>query len=195
MPKKTKKTKPKAPTVKKAFVFHTVTPEENLPDGSLLLKFTIPGRPATKKTHQRIVRLGGFNRILPSIQYEKYEKECKKYCEDVWKKIGKPPMDFGVSVCIKIAVDTWVLGDVTGYQQAIGDILEKHGVIADDMWIHWTDEDTHTMLEPDKVNPRVEITIRRFRHPKENYRIQQENDENRKIAKRLAKNKDQDGTT
>jgi CRP-like cAMP-binding protein len=39
-----------------------------------LLSFTIPGNPVTKKTHQRIMRVGGYPRIFPSKQYEEYEK-------------------------------------------------------------------------------------------------------------------------
>jgi hypothetical protein len=185
---KKKAKEPKPPAPKKEFEFHTVTPEENLPDGTLLLQFTIPGRPATKKTSQRVVRRGGFTRILPSEQFERYEKQCKNYCEAVWLGIGKEPMDFGVSICLKIIVDNWIMGDVTGYQQSIGDIIEKYGVISNDMWIHWTDEDSHTMLPPDKDNPRVEITIRRFRHPKENFRCEQEEAETRKIARKEARN-------
>ena len=38
-----------------------------------LLRFTIPGNPVTKKTHQRIMRVGGYPRIFPSKQYEEYE--------------------------------------------------------------------------------------------------------------------------
>ena len=192
MPKSNKKSPKKAnktakPAVKKEFVFHNVTPEELLPDGETILEFTIPGRPATKKTHQRVVKMGGFTRILPSEQYERYEKYCKPFCEEVWKNLGKEPLDFGVSVCLKVVVDTWVMGDVTGYQQSIGDIIEKHGIIANDMWIHWTDDGSHTMLPPDKENARVEIVIKRFGHPKEQYRAEQEAAEKRKIEKREAK--------
>ena len=191
-PTRKKKSAPKPPAPKKEFEFHTLAPEENLPDGTLLLQFTIPGRPATKKTHQRVVRRGGFTRILPSEQYERYEKECKPYCEAVWRDLGKEPLNFGVSVCIKVAVDTWTIGDVTGYQQSIGDIIEKHGIVANDMWIHWTDEDTHAILPPDKENPRVDITVRRFRHPKEAYRAEQEEAERKRLARKAAKTQGDD---
>ena len=46
---------------------------ELLPDNTLILKFTIPGRPSTKKTSQRVVRRGRYTKILPSLLYEKYE--------------------------------------------------------------------------------------------------------------------------
>jgi len=38
----------------------------NLKDGEKILEFFVPGRPATKKTSQRIVRRGRFTKILPS---------------------------------------------------------------------------------------------------------------------------------
>ena len=44
---------------------------EDLADHDLILSFSIPGRPSTKKTSQRVVRRGGFTKILPSLLYEK----------------------------------------------------------------------------------------------------------------------------
>ena len=49
-----------------------------------IVRFTIPGNPVTKKTHQRIMRVGGYPRIFPSKQYEEYEKYCKPFCLDIW---------------------------------------------------------------------------------------------------------------
>lgn len=180
-PKKPAATPSPAPSsAAKAFVFHTVTPEEEMPDGTLLLEFVIPGRAATKKTHQRVVRRGRHTRILPSEQYERYEKHCKPFIEAVWRNLDKPAMDFGVSVKLRVFLDNWVVGDEVGFAQSLGDLLEVHGVIANDLWIHWADLGTPMIQEPDKANPRVEIEIRRFRHPKEAYRQQQEEAERRK---------------
>ena len=110
---------------------------ESLSDDTLILKFTIPGRPSTKKTSQRVVRRGGFTKVLPSLLYEKYENHCKEYCEYFWKRYKLDPMDFGIGIKLKVFLDSWVVGDECGYQQAHGDIIQKHGIIADDMWIHW----------------------------------------------------------
>ena len=46
---------------------------ENLEDNTLILSFTIPGRPSTKKTSQRVVRRGKYTKILHSALYERYE--------------------------------------------------------------------------------------------------------------------------
>lgn len=159
---------------------------EALPDNTLLLKFTIPGRPSTKKTSQRVVRRGRYTKILPSLLYEKYENYCKDYCESFWKNFNLDPIDFGVSINLKVYLDSWIVGDECGYQQAHGDIIQKHGIIADDMWIHWADNSQH-MIHYDRDNPRVEVEIKRFRHPKEQYRNEKNEKEAIKEAKKKAK--------
>jgi len=158
---------------------------ELLPDNTLILKFTIPGRPSTKKTSQRVVRRGRYTKILPSLLYEKYENHCQEYCEYFWKKFNLEPMDFGISVNFKVFLDSWIVGDECGYQQANGDIIQKHGIIADDMWIHWTDNGQH-MIHYDKENPRVEVEIKRLRHPKEDFRTEQRIKEANKKKKKGA---------
>ena len=155
---------------------------ENLPNDELLLKFSIPGRPSTKKTSQRVVRRGGFTKILPSLLYEKYEKHCKEYCEDAWKNHGMPAIDCGVAVKLKVFLDSWIVGDECGYQQAHGDIIQAHSVIQDDMWIHWIDKNEH-MIFYDKENPRIEVEIYRYKHPKEEFRNEQRIKEAKKKAK------------
>lgn len=155
---------------------------ENLPDNTPILRFTIPGRPSTKKTSQRVVRRGKFTKILPSALYERYENHCRDYCEFFWKKYNLEPMDFGISLKLKVYLDSWIVGDECGYQQAHGDIIQKHGIIADDMWIHWVDQDCH-MIHYDKENPRVEVEIKRYRHPKEEFRSEQRIKEAKKLAK------------
>lgn len=137
------------------------------PDGTVICEFIIPGRPSTKKTSQRIVRVGKFMKIIPSERYIAYEKLCQPYVEAVWKNQGIPPIPFGVGIKLKIYLDSWVVGDSSGYFQACGDILEKFELIADDILIHWIDEGTHMLGNIDKENPRAEIKLVRFRHPKE----------------------------
>lgn len=159
---------------------------EDLADHDLILSFSIPGRPSTKKTSQRVVRRGGFTKILPSLLYEKYEKHCKSYCEDIWKNQDLPPIDCGIGIKLRVYLDSWVVGDECGYQQAHGDIIQAHGIIADDMWIHWLDNNEH-MIHYDKENPRIEVEICRYRHPKEAYRNEKIEKETIKEAKKKAK--------
>lgn len=39
------------------------------------MELILYGRPITKKNSSRIVRVGKYNKILPSKQYEQYEKD------------------------------------------------------------------------------------------------------------------------
>ena len=139
----------------------------DLPDNALILEFVMPGRPATKKTSQRIVKRGKFIRLLPSLRYEEYEKLCKETFENAWKNLGNEPISVGIAVKLTITLNSWVLGDQTGYQQAMGDILEKYEVISNDQLIHWVDLGSHMITLPDKENPQAKIQIFRFRHPLE----------------------------
>lgn len=161
------------------------SPEELLSDGELLCAFTIPGRPTTKKTHQQIAMVRGRPLIIQSSTYTKYEKECRPHCEAAWKFMGKKPMDYGIAIKLRVYLNDWQIGDHVGYMQSIGDILEKHGVIADDMFIHWDqDPGVHWFGGKEPENPRVEIEIRRFRHPYEEFRQHKEDEELRKQANR-----------
>ena len=143
---------------------------EDLPNGTKLLHFVIPGRAATKKTNQRVIRRGKMTRILPSIQYENYEKACKDICESLWKALDYPPIDCGISINCKITLNNWIIGDESNYYQSFGDLLQTHGILNDDIWIHWVDDNADVITEPDKENPRVEFVICRYRHPKEKFR-------------------------
>jgi len=178
---------PKPKAVAKDFVFHIVTPEELLSDNTELLRFTIPGRPATKKTHQQVIYVKGSPRVIPSAQFAKYEKLCKDFCTQAWGDKGKAPMDFGVLIEMRIYLDTWSIGDHVGYMQAIGDILEKHKVIANDKFIHWGDDGIHWFGGIDKDEPRCEIVIKRFRHPYEEYRKDKEISETKKADRKKVK--------
>jgi hypothetical protein len=180
---KSKPRSPKPKVVKEKPLFHAVHPEELLPDGDLILSFTIPGQPATKKTSQRIFR----GVIMPSVQYCKYEQYCEEFCKNAWINTGKEPIDFGVSMNMRVYLKNWIVGDCTGYQQSIADILQKFGVLANDSWLHWDWQGNHWFGGVDSENPRVEIELRRFRHPKEEYRVKQEIENKQKLERKLAR--------
>jgi|APCry1669192806_1035432.scaffolds.fasta_scaffold01067_15 hypothetical protein len=139
----------------------------DLPDNTPILEFVMLGRPATKKTSQRIVKRGRFIKLLPSLRYEEYEKLCKETFENVWKNKGNEPISVGVGVKLTITLNSWVVGDETGYQQAMGDLLEKYEIISNDQLIHWLDLNSHMITQPDKLNPQAKIQIFRYRHPLE----------------------------
>ena len=181
-----KQKKKKSPTniiTKEKALIHEIQPEELLPDGELILSFTIPGQPTTKKTSQRIFR----GVIMPSVRYCNYEKHCEIFCKEAWINQGKTPMNFGVSMNMRVYLKNWVVGDCTGYQQAIADILQKFGILENDSWLHWDWSGSHWLGGIDPQNPRIEIEIKRFRHPKEDYRKKQEEENQKKLERKLAK--------
>lgn len=148
--------------------------EIGLPDGELLYKFVIPTSPATKKNSNRIIKVKGFVKIIPSERFMKYQKFCAEYIAPLRQKANIPAMDFGVSIKIRVATDKWIVPDYTNICQALGDILQHYELISNDQWIHWTDGDVknnipeeHWFIGVDKLNPRLEVEIRRFRHPLE----------------------------
>jgi hypothetical protein len=199
---------------------HIVDPEELWADGTHILSFVLPGQPATKKTSQRIFRrrilpskqycayedhcaahclAAWVGETKSPADWEaaiigKYGRMDKMPKDEVWVNfpdwVSRRPMDYGVSVKMKVYLRNWTVGDCTGYQQSIADIMQKFGVIANDSWLHWDWENAHWLsTDPDKDNPRVEIEIKRFRHPKEAYRAKQEVEEKlrqERAAKRLS---------
>lgn len=117
--------------------------------------FVIEGRPATKKTSQRIVRnkKTGLPFILPSSKSKGWEQGAILQLKAQWKE----PASITRPVAVRALVyrDRRV-GDWTGYMQAIGDALERSGVIANDNLIrHWD----NSRLLVDKARPRVELTV------------------------------------
>jgi hypothetical protein len=166
-------------------LFHEIMPEESLGNKELILSFIIPGQPATKKTSQRIFR----RRILPSKAYCAYEEYCEPFCVNAWQSKGKAPINFGVSVCMRVFLKNWIVGDCTGYQQSIADIMQKFNILENDSWIHWDWEDQHWFGGVDKESPRIEIIIKRYRHPKEEYRAEQEKLNKQKEERRQAREK------
>ena len=151
-----------------------ISDDELKADGELLLTFTIPSNPATKKNSNRLVKVHGFTKVLPSERFMKYQTFCKPFIEEVQKKFNiTNPIDFGISISVKVYCVNWRLPDITNIYQALGDILQHHNLITNDKWIHWSDNfqgtPQHWFGGVDKENPRIEIEIKRYRHKLEDF--------------------------
>lgn len=118
----------------------------------MVLRLTIKGRPITKKNSSRYV---GHGRLLPSVQYVKYEKAAVPQLQEQLK--DKVITD-NVSVKVLYYLPNRVgWPDLVGLMQATGDILEKAGVIKNDRQIvSWNGT---RIVGIDKLNPRAEIEI------------------------------------
>lgn len=120
---------------------------------SVLLRFTIPLRPITKKNNGRIINKDGRRRVIPSEAYEKYEANCGWFI----KKLDKP-IDCKINIKAIYYMPGKYKVDITNLHNALHDILVHYGVIKDDNCkiVLGTDG---SRVKVDKQNPRTEVTI------------------------------------
>ena len=93
----------------------------------MTLEFTIPVNPITKKNHQQLITVGGRPRIIPSKQYQQYEKDCAPFIPRLAE-----PIDYPVTVEAHFYKNNRRAYDLVNALQALLDILVKYGVLADD---------------------------------------------------------------
>jgi hypothetical protein len=84
---------------------------------------------------------------------------------------------------MRVYLKSWIVGDQTGYAQAIFDILQKWGIVQNDSWLNIDNQGEHFFGGIDKTNPRVEIILTRCRHLKETFRAEQEKKETIRVSK------------
>ena len=122
----------------------------------LIIKFTVPLPPITKKNSQRIVIRGGKPCILPSEKYKEYESLALWYIP----KRGTP-IDFPVNVKCVFYMSTKRPCDLTNHLESIDDVMVKAGLLKDDNYKIIASHDGSRVLV-DKDNPRTEVEIRRI---------------------------------
>lgn len=118
------------------------------------MELILYGRPITKKNSSRIVRAGRYNKILPSKQYEQYEKDCLLQITGKYKK----KLNGAYNVKCLYYMPTRHRVDLTNLLNATNDILVKAGVLEDDNCKIIVGHDGSRVFY-DKINPRVEIFI------------------------------------
>jgi len=135
--------------------------------------FKVVGPPRTKKTHNRIIqipikgarrcrccgKIPSVPRVLPSEQYELWEKSALAQAFGIRAGLERA----GVALPIASLVNVRALiyreadvGDVAGYIQAVGDMLQAAGILKNDKQIESWDGSRRLK---DATNPRVEIFI------------------------------------
>ena len=121
------------------------------------MKFTLYGRPITKKNSQRIVTVNGHSVILPSRAYTQYEKDC---LEQIWlfhRQFNTPER---VNLKCVYFMPTRHRVDLANLIEATQDILVKAKVLPDDNCrVVVSLDGCRVADEPDKENPRVEIEL------------------------------------
>lgn len=116
------------------------------------ISFTVLGPPRTKKNHGRIVKVRGRPIMLPSKQYEEFEKA---FVLQVRGRVAGAPLEQPVN-CAAVFYRDANRGDAVGYYQALADAMEKAGVVRNDSFIVSWDG---SRMDKDAANPRIEITL------------------------------------
>lgn len=123
--------------------------------GEMLIKFTVPMAPVTKKNHQQILknRATGKHFVAPSQQYMDYESMALWYIP----KRGKA-IDFSVNVKCLFYMPDARRCDLVNHLESIDDIMVKAGILKDDNYKILVSHDGSRVLM-DRVNPRTEVEI------------------------------------
>lgn len=121
-----------------------------------MIKFTLPIKPVSKKNHGRIVMIGGYSKLLPSEQYERFEKEALPYFVMVKNKSGV--IDYPVNIKCVFFTDARRKVDLCNLLNAVDDAMVTAGLLIDDNRDIVAAHDG-SRVYCDKENPRIEITI------------------------------------
>lgn len=118
--------------------------------------FTLWGAPTTKKTSNRLVRAGRRYRVLPSKTYAQWAGRMTQAI-DLWRcRSGVTTLTAPVQVTATFYRPFNTTGDLCGYMQALGDLLQLAGVIDNDRLIASWDG---SRLAIDRDHPRIEVAI------------------------------------
>lgn len=117
----------------------------------LILTFTIPIAPITKKNHQQIVRAGKRTLVIPSKQYKAYEEACRYF-------IPATEISQRINVKALYYMPTRRRVDLTNLNEALHDCLVKYKCIMDDNSSIIFGTDGSRVLY-DKEFPRTEVYI------------------------------------
>lgn len=120
---------------------------------NMIIKFTVPLPPVTKKNSQRIIMRGGRPMILPSEKYKEYESAALWFIP----KRGIP-IDFPVNVKCVFYMPNNRLCDLTNHLESIDDVMVRAGLLKDDNYKILVSHDGSRVLV-DKNNPRTEVEI------------------------------------
>lgn len=122
----------------------------------MILHFSIPGTPRTKKNSPVLVK--GRSLILPSQAYRDYERDTAYF----WRReaailMGKP-LSGRYNVRLVYYMPTRRRCDLVNLIEASLDLMVKYGILADDNCGIVAGHDGSRVLY-DKDNPRVEVEI------------------------------------
>lgn len=124
----------------------------------MIVSFTIPGAPRTKKTSNQLVTVGARQKILPSKAFLEWNAIAQMEIARMRSKLQNVPR-MGISVevnCRALFYRDALIGDATGYYQALADCLQEARIVENDrLIVSW---DGSRLLK-DAIQPRVKVTL------------------------------------
>lgn len=118
------------------------------------MELIIPLKPVTKKNSQRIIKVGGYPRIIQSKAYCTYEKEAVRRLKGCTEK----PITSAVNVAMIFYMPTLRKVDLVNLEEACLDVLVRAGILADDKSSIVATMDGSS-VQYDKDRPRTVIRI------------------------------------
>ena len=120
------------------------------------IKIVIPINPTTKKNRQSIIKQGNKTYIIPSKEFQAYQREAGWFITHKDELIDEP-----LEIECRFYRSTERRVDLTNLLEAIDDILVHYKVIKDDYFKIIKSHDGSRVFI-DRANPRTEIVIRSF---------------------------------
>lgn len=122
----------------------------------MIIKFTLPVKPTTKKNSGQIVMRGSYPKLLPSKQYLQFEKDTQPYFINVKNQVGS--ISYPINMECLFYMETHRKVDLCNLLNAVDDSMVKSGLIIDDNRDIIAGHDGSRVYF-DKLNPRIEIVI------------------------------------
>lgn len=125
----------------------------------MLLKFTIPVNPVTKKNSGQIITVGDYPRLIPSKAYLAFEKECYPYFKMVQDRVGQ--IDYPINLKAVFYTKKKNKIDLVNLLNALDDAMVKSELLIDDNRDIVAAHDG-SRVYCDKYKPRIEIEIKKL---------------------------------
>lgn len=116
-------------------------------------RFVLPGAPRTKKNHGKVVKRGKRKFHVPSDQFTEWQAGCLEHVLN--NKVLVLGLELPVR-CTALFYRDALRGDMSGFHEGLGDVLQHCGIIVDDVLIE--DWDGSRRLK-DAANPRTVVTL------------------------------------
>jgi len=122
------------------------------------MRFEILGHPRTKKTSQRLVKIRGATKIIPSKVTLEWSNDAQLQLQSQFGKYRGKTFCEGQRWNLRAIFyrKQETTADLIGHVQALADVLQAAEIVANDRLIRGLDG---CRMEIDEKNPRVELEL------------------------------------